>query len=105
MTLNESKIVKEIRTCIEKKYFYDAISLLNRYYGSLSADSYNSTLCELLFNFCFALGVQGAYMTKKTYELLVKLPMYRNIKAQTPFMARTLSIYNRVKNNQKTLTL
>ena len=87
---NELLIEKEVLTYVENKNFYSAIVTLRNGYSRISSNCYNRTLCTLLFHFCLALGAQGHYITKATYDELMKLPLYRNISGRTPFMAATM---------------
>lgn len=85
----QSQFLKIHYELLEKKYFSDAVDNLHAAYPRITADCYNRALNSLLFHFCIALGSSGRPMSSKTYEKLMRLPMYQNLSDGTRFMAKT----------------
>lgn len=108
--ITDDEIYNKTLELASKKEFHNAIIDLRCAYSNCTPRGYNRALQTLLFHFCVALGAQGAYLTTRTYDALMKLPMYKEILGDKPFMASTVqkrltnqySLFKNQKQNEFT---
>lgn len=87
----QAQFLKKQYELLERKLFSDAVDNLMDCAPRITDDCYNRALNTLLFHFCVALGTTGRPMSTKTYDKLMKLPMYRNLSDGTKFMEKTMN--------------
>ena len=85
------QFIKQHNALLQKKYYNIAIDHLYTFYGRLSADCYNRAISSLLMSICLAQAGSSFKLTPQGYELLAKLPMYRDMSDGT----RTINDLNK----------
>ena len=100
MTLQENKL-KQILDYAKKRDFYNALYSLRLCMHIISPSRYADAYSYVLREMVCALSAKGAYLTPRTYQLFMDLPLINYDDSRISFMERTNKMYKVILKRQQ----